>query len=140
MEQRRDPDITTHLPARRPTHMSKVNMCVRGHESTDRHDEWPRVPTRRRAHKLAQKRERKVMCGQPLLITATQRIPFTHCDHLLCLIVTYHNNHCNTTFVRMRVCEHFAYECASAASPRTQSRDCICERACRSASVNVNVI
>lgn len=127
--------------------MSKVNTHVRGHGSTDRHDEWPQVPTRRRTYKLAQK-ERKVMCGQPLLITAVQRIPFTHCSHLLCLIITYHNNRTVTPHlcVRMWVCES-AYMCA-AKSLHTKGCDCLCisvlcwwtVRQILKVGINVNVI
>lgn len=52
-----------------------------------------------RTHKPAQS-ERKVMCGQPLLITATQRIPFTCCadPH------TSHTYHNNSTIVPGLVC------------------------------------
>lgn len=32
-----------------PTHMPGVNTCVRGHRSTDRHDEWLEVPMGRDA-------------------------------------------------------------------------------------------
>lgn len=59
--------IITRLQA---WHMPRVNTYVRGHGRTDRHDEWPKVPTRRHAYKLAC-RERKVMCGQP---------PSRHCN------------------------------------------------------------
>lgn len=45
--------IIIHLWAQQLTRMSKVNTRVRGHGSTDRHDEWPEVPTRRHTHKLA---------------------------------------------------------------------------------------
>lgn len=41
-------------------------------------------------------RERKVMCGQPLLITAIQRIPFTWWADPLCLIGTQ-QLHCNSS-------------------------------------------
>lgn len=75
-----------------PTHMPRVNTCVRGHGSTDRHDEWLEVPTRRQAHKLA-RTESKVTCSQhPHFVTAIQRIPFTHRTDLLRLIISYHNN------------------------------------------------
>lgn len=37
-------------------------------------------------------REGKVMWSQPLLIAATQRIPFTCGTDPPCLIITYHNN------------------------------------------------
>lgn len=59
------PDIITHLASWQPTHMSKVNTGVRGHRSTDRHDEWPRVPTRRHAHKPAQEEEGDVWSAPP---------------------------------------------------------------------------
>lgn len=68
-----------------PTHMLRVNTCVRGYGSMDRHDEWLQVPTRRHAYKLAQE-ESKGMCSHPPptphLISAAQSIPFTHCTSM----------------------------------------------------------
>lgn len=52
----------------------------------------------------------------PLLVTAIQRIPFTHCTDPLYLIITYHNN--GTVALYMSACGwvnvHIVYICASA--------------------------
>lgn len=70
-----------------PTHMPRVNTCVRGHGSADRHDEWLKVPTRRDEHTGSQREGSDVWSQPPtttlllLLIATLHRIPFTlHTD------------------------------------------------------------
>lgn len=92
------PDIITYLPAGQPAHMSKVNTHVRGQGSTDRHDEWPEVPTRRHTYKRAQT-ERKVMCGQPLQYCNTD-----HHSHTA--LTLYVSSLPITTVALIHVCIH----------------------------------
>lgn len=116
------PGIITHLQARQPTHMSKVNTRVRGHRSTDRHDEWPEVPTRRHAYKPA-RRERKVMCGQTPPHHCNTENPI-HTPHRPSMSHHYLSQqwHCNTIRVCMWLGE-CAYMCGSFKSLHTEYLD-----------------
>lgn len=85
------PGIIIRLQARQSTR-TKVNTRVRGHGSTDRHDEWPKVPTRQHAYKLGSRREEDDVWSAP---SSPLQYRESHSHTALtppCLIITYHNN------------------------------------------------
>lgn len=85
-------------------HMPRVNTWVRGHVRTDRHDEWPEVPTRRHAYKPAW-RERKVMCGQPPSCHCSTENPI-HTLHWLSHHYLSQQWHSSTSHVSMWLVQH----------------------------------